>query len=123
MKRLQITIEDDNIYKCFLIAKQLCKNITFDQEEGIEFNSDVRGNIHIYQGDIPEDPVEEEDVGGFRTGDIIEHAKRELNIDMSKEKADECLDWIAQKRFDPTVGMNWDQLEGFIEEFMELENE
>ena len=52
----------------------------------------------------------------WSTQDVIEYGKGSLGYDISEEQAIEIFDLLG-RRFDATIGVNWDMLETVIEEF------
>jgi len=52
----------------------------------------------------------------WSTQDVIEYGKDSLGYDISEEQALEIFELLG-RRFDASIGVNWDILEVIIEEF------
>lgn len=120
MKRLQITIEDESIYKCYLVMRQVAKNLRFEQGEGVELDdrSRIEGNIHIVQEDVVPEKAE---FGGWGADDIIHMAKEDLQVDLPLDKANEFVNGLEYDH-DPVAGLNNEMILEQLQEFVEEEN-
>jgi hypothetical protein len=130
MHRIQLTIEAKTVYDAMQGIKAAAKLMTMSWEDQIidvdASQIDEYVNVSFMQEKVEEEEAEEYvelEVAGFCESDIIHQAKQDWDVDMPQNKARECVEWIANKRYDPCTGLDWDLLGDFIGEFIDLENE